>query len=100
MPCLARRLGCRGNDAVRLAPAVEQDGPRNVAPLQLSERLLVAVAHDLPGAARMVQADGVADLVGDGVAHVVGAQIAVEADLPALLGIEADERLRDRLDGL
>jgi hypothetical protein len=53
-----------------------------------------------PAADWMVEADGVADLVGDRVAHVVGAQIAVEADLPALLGIEADEGARDRLHGL
>ncbi len=44
----------------------------------------------------MVQSDGVADLVSDRVPDVVDVQIAIEADLPALLGIEADNRALDR----
>jgi hypothetical protein len=48
----------------------------------------------------MIQADCVSDLMSQGVSDVADLQIAVEADLPALEGIEADQRLCDRLNVL
>ena len=80
--------------------AVERHCAADVAGLEGAEALLVAVVHDLVAAGGMVEADGVADLVGQRVAQVVGLEVAVEADLPGLRRIEADQRLGDRLDRL
>src|SRR6185436_16146939 len=77
--------------------AVDGHGAADVAGLEGAEALLVAVVHDGVGAGRVVQPDGVADLVRQGVAQVVGLEVAVEAHLPGPRRIEADERLADRL---
>ncbi len=87
----------RGEAAGTGARPVEQHGALDVARLQAGLLLVVAVGHQLPGGARMIEADGVPDLVGDGVAQVVDAEPAVEADLPRLLRVEADERAADDL---
>ena len=75
------------------------DGARDITLLQITELLVVEIAHDLI-VAGMIQADCVSDLMSQGVSDVVDLQIAVEADLPALEGIEADQRLCDRLNVL
>ena len=53
--------------------------------------LLVAMAHDLVGSAGMIESDGVANLVRQSTAQVACLEIAVEADFPEALGVEADE---------
>ena len=45
----------------------------------------------------MIEADGVADLMRKGIAQVIDAETSVEADLPRLLWVEADERIGDDL---
>src|SRR5262249_31064995 len=45
----------------------------------------------------MVEADRVPDLVSDRVAQVVNVEVTVEADFPALPGVEADHRSLDFL---
>src|SRR5437588_5350204 len=46
----------------------------------------------------MIETDRVADLMGERIADIVGLEIAVEADLPALERVEANERLADGVD--
>ncbi len=102
-PLMRRSAGRAGRDAgagearaVRAAP-VEQRRALDVARLQARLALVVAVGHELARRARVVEADGVADLVRDRVAQVVDVEVAVEADLPGLARVQADERARDHL---
>src|SRR5690606_24348859 len=64
--------------------------------LQGAELLLVLEVHQLTARLRMVEPDSMADLMGGGVPAVIDIQVAIEADLPPLLGIEADDRAFDR----
>src|SRR5581483_3243918 len=92
-----RRLGPR-----RLADArctrrgawrrtVKRHGAGDIARLRPGEALEVAEAHQFGEARRMVETDGMADLVRESVAKIVDIEVAVEADLPALRRIEADD---------
>src|SRR5262245_28139127 len=56
------------------------------------------MVHELSGADGVIEADSVADLMQKRVAQVIGFEIAVEAHFPAAFRVEADQRLRDRLD--
>src|SRR5262249_53015274 len=76
---------------------VEQHHALGVARLQALLTLIVAVGHELARRTRVIEADGVPDLVRDGIADVVHVEASVEADLPRLLWVETDERA---LDGL
>src|SRR5690606_10804705 len=75
--------------------AIEQHGALDVARLQRAELLLVAVVHELPGRDGVGQSDGMTDLMGGRIADIVDDENAVETDLPALLGVEADHRTLD-----
>src|SRR5215510_116085 len=87
-------------DCARSACAVEQDEALCVARLQRAKALFVAIPHDLTDGGGMVESDRVADFVGERVAQIVDLEIAVKADLPALRGIETNQRLRNRFDAL
>jgi hypothetical protein len=52
--------------------------------------LLIAISHDLTDADRMVETDGMADFVGEGVTQIIDSEIAVKADLPTLCWIETN----------
>ena len=79
-----------GADGLRYRSAIQQHRPGDIPRLKLAEILLVAIRHDLPLSVWMVETNGVADLVRDGVSEVIDLQIPVEADLPSLEGIETD----------
>ena len=85
-------------DRVRRAGAVEQGCAVGVARLQGAKVLLVAISHNLTGADRMVEADRVADFVGQGVTQIIDREIAVKADLPTFCRIETNPRQRNRFD--
>ena len=82
----------RRNGLVVAALAIELEDASDIAGLQLAELLPVGIVHDLACTGGVIEADGVTDFVSKGVADVVALQVAVEAYLPAALGIEADER--------
>src|SRR5690606_19221115 len=75
------------------------DGALDIPRLQRAELLLVLVVHQLATRSWVVEPNSVADLMGSGVPAVVDVQIAIESDLPALLGIEADNRALHRAPG-
>src|SRR5262249_30733339 len=90
----------RGDDGIGLACAVEQNRTGHVSRLQRAEALFVAIPHDLTTAVRVIQADGVTDLMGNRVAKIIDLEVPIEADLPALGRVQANQRLGDWLDRL
>lgn len=76
--------------------SVKCDGAGDITGLEACEVFRVAVGHELTGRAGVIEPDRVADFMGQRIAQIVSLEIAVEADLPRLLRIEADERARNR----
>src|SRR5262245_38294451 len=71
----------------------------DVAALQIPKALVVPVRHQDSRCLRMIEPDGMTDLVSNGIAQVIDLHVAVESDLPWHAGIEAHERPLDLFDG-
>jgi hypothetical protein len=84
----AIRSECSCMELLKGAGAVDADDAADIASLQRAETLQVVHRHKLAMRLGMVEADGMADLMRDGVAQIVDGEIAVEPNLPALYGIE------------
>ena len=100
-----RKGGLMESEAFWININRETQGPARIsddfiAGLQRTEELFVPVTHDLTGAGWVIEPNGMANLMRNRVAQVVGLEVAVEADLPPPRRVEANEGLGDRLDPL
>jgi len=84
------------HQSLALRPAVQPLHGCDVGGLQAVDGFVVAIGHGRSRRTGMVKAEGMTDLVCEGVPEVVDIQMSVKSDLPAQSRIEADERPLDR----
>ena len=78
-----------GHGAARRS-SIEGDRPENISRLQIAKAFFVTIVHDLARSGRMIEPNGVSDLVRQGVTQIVGFEIPIKPDLPAAQRIEAN----------